>query len=113
MTINNLLDLHTDLLLITPTYNTATGLSLITNNEDSHDKARRLLSTLIKSRTVLKRGSLHYYNKKRPSISDSLFSYINEKETYSSILNNPSSSLGLTSTSLTVISIDCGPAFCL
>src|SRR5690554_909910 len=79
MTINNLLDLHTDLLLITPTYNTATGLSLITNNEDSHDKARRLLSTLIKSRTVLKRVSLHYYNKKRPSISDSLFSYINEK----------------------------------
>jgi len=38
MTVNNLLDLYTDYLLVTPTYCTATGLSAVTDNMVSHDR---------------------------------------------------------------------------
>lgn len=47
MNVNNLLDLYTDYLLVTPTYSTATSLSLATDNKVSHDQITRLLSSKI------------------------------------------------------------------
>ena len=44
MNVNNLLDLYTDYVLVTPTYSTATGLSSVTDNKVSHDQVTRLLS---------------------------------------------------------------------
>lgn len=52
MNVNNLLDLYTDYLLVTPTYSTATGLSAVTNNQVSHDQVTRLLSSNITSKTL-------------------------------------------------------------
>jgi len=52
MNVNNLLDLYTDYLLVTPTYSTATGLSLVTDNKVSHDQVTRLLSSKIDSTTL-------------------------------------------------------------
>ncbi len=52
MNTDDLLDLYTDYLLITPGYSTATGLSKLTNKEVSHDKITRLLSQKIDSRTL-------------------------------------------------------------
>lgn len=52
MNVNNLLDLYTDYLLVTPTYSTATGLSSVTGNKVSHDKITRLLSGAIDSKTL-------------------------------------------------------------
>lgn len=52
MTVDNLLDLYTDYLLVSPTYITATGLSRVTGNEISHDKVTRLLSWFIDSKTL-------------------------------------------------------------
>jgi len=52
MNVNNLLDLYTDYLLITPKYATATGLSSVTGNQISHDKITRLLSNDIDSSTL-------------------------------------------------------------
>ncbi|VAW11213.1 hypothetical protein MNBD_BACTEROID03-1244 [hydrothermal vent metagenome] len=43
MTVNNLLDLYTDYLLVTPTYCTATALSAVTDNRVSHDQVTRML----------------------------------------------------------------------
>ena len=44
MTVENLLDLYTDYLLVNPSYSTATGLSRVTDNQVSHDQVTRLLS---------------------------------------------------------------------
>ena len=44
MNVNNLLDLYTDYVLVTPTNSTATGLSSVTDNKVSHDQVTRLLS---------------------------------------------------------------------
>jgi len=52
MNVNNLLDLYTDCLLVTPTYSTATGLSSVTDNKVSHDQITRLLSEKIDSQTL-------------------------------------------------------------
>ena len=52
MNVNNLLDLYTDYLLVTPTYSTATGLSLVTDNKVSHDQITCLLSGGISSKTL-------------------------------------------------------------
>lgn len=52
MNVNNLLDLYTDYLLVTPTYSTATGLSCVTDNKVSHDQVTRLLSGQINSSTL-------------------------------------------------------------
>lgn len=52
MNVNNLLDLYTDYLLVTPTYSTATGLSNVTDNKVSHDQVTRLLSGQINSCTL-------------------------------------------------------------
>jgi len=52
MNVNNLLDLYTDYLLVTPTYSTATGSSLVTDNKVSHDQITRLLSSKIDSKTL-------------------------------------------------------------
>lgn len=52
MDVNNLLDLYTDYLLVTPTYGTATGLSRVTGGEVSHDQVTRLLSGKIDSKTL-------------------------------------------------------------
>ena len=52
MNVNNLLDLYTDYLLVTPTYSTATGLSSVTDNQISHDQVTRLLSGQINSITL-------------------------------------------------------------
>lgn len=52
MNVNNLLDLYTDYLLVTPTYSIATGLSLVTDNKVSHDQVTRLLSSKIDSTTL-------------------------------------------------------------
>ena len=52
MNVNNLLDLYTDYLLVTPTYSTATGLSFVTDNKVSHDQVTRLLSGHITSSTL-------------------------------------------------------------
>jgi len=52
MNVNNLLDLYTDYLLVTPTYSTATGLSSVTDNQVSHDQITRLLSSPIDSKTL-------------------------------------------------------------
>jgi len=52
MNVNNLLDLYTDYLLVTPTYSTATGLSAVTDNQVSHDQITRLLSNRIDSQTL-------------------------------------------------------------
>ena len=52
MHVNNLLDLYTDYLLVTPTYSTATGLSSVTDNKVSHDQVTRLLSGQINSSTL-------------------------------------------------------------
>ena len=52
MNVNNLLDLYTDYLLVTPTYSTATGLSLVTDNKVSHDQITRLLSSKIDSKAL-------------------------------------------------------------
>ncbi len=52
MTVNNLLDLYTDYLLVTPTYCTATGLSAVTDNKVSHDQVTRLLSGKLDSITL-------------------------------------------------------------
>ncbi|MGC1203481.1 MAG: transposase [Flavobacteriaceae bacterium] len=52
MNVNNLLDLYTDYLLVTPTYSTATGLSLVTDNKVSHDQITRLLSGKVDSKTL-------------------------------------------------------------
>ena len=52
MNVNNLLDLYTDYLLVTPTYSTAAGLSLATDNKVSHDQITRLLSSKIDSKTL-------------------------------------------------------------
>lgn len=52
MNVNNLLDLYTDYLMVTPTYSTATGLSLVTGNKVSHDQITRLLSSKIDSKTL-------------------------------------------------------------
>ena len=38
MNVNNLLDLYTDYVLVTPTYSTATDLSSVTDNKVSHDQ---------------------------------------------------------------------------
>ena len=54
MNVNNLLDLYTDYLLVTPTYSTATGLSSVTENKVSHDQITRLLSSQIDSSTLWK-----------------------------------------------------------
>jgi len=52
MNVNNLLDLYTDYLLVTPTYSTATGLSAVTDHQVSHDKVTRLLSSSIDSKKL-------------------------------------------------------------
>lgn len=52
MTVNNLLDLYTDYLLVAPSYITATGLSRVTDNKVSHDQITRLLSGKISSKTL-------------------------------------------------------------
>lgn len=52
MTVDNLLDLYTDYLLVSPSYSTATGLSRVTGNEVSHDKVTRLLSCPVDSKTL-------------------------------------------------------------
>lgn len=52
MTVNNLLDLYTDYLLVAPTYCTATGLSAVTENRVSHDQVTRLLSGKLDSATL-------------------------------------------------------------
>jgi len=52
MNVNNLLDLYTDYLLVSPSYSTATGLSRVTDNKVSHDQVTRLLSTKIDSKTL-------------------------------------------------------------
>lgn len=52
MTVNNLLDLYTDYILVTPTYCTATGLSAVTDNRVSHDQVTRLLSDKLDSATL-------------------------------------------------------------
>lgn len=52
MSDDNLLDLYTDYLLVTPTYSTATGLSSVTDNKVSHDKITRLLSNKIEAKTL-------------------------------------------------------------
>ncbi len=52
MNVNNLLDLYTDYLLVTPSYSTATGLSAVTDNKVSHDQITRLLSRQINSRRL-------------------------------------------------------------
>ena len=52
MNVNNLLDLYTDYVLVTPTYSTATGLSSVTDHKVSHDQVTRLLSGQINSSTV-------------------------------------------------------------
>lgn len=52
MNVNNLLDLYTDYLLVTPSYSTATGLSAITDNQVSHDRITRLLSGSLDSGTL-------------------------------------------------------------
>jgi len=52
MTVNNLLDLYTDYLLVTPTYCTATGLSAVTDNMVSHDQVTRMLSGKLDSSTL-------------------------------------------------------------
>ena len=52
MNVNNLLDLYTDYLLVTPTYSTATGLSSVTDNKVSHDQITRLLLGKINSSTL-------------------------------------------------------------
>ena len=52
MNVDNLLDLYTDYLLVTPTYSTATSLSLLTDNKVSHDQITRLLSSSINSKTL-------------------------------------------------------------
>lgn len=52
MTVNNLLDLYTDYLLVAPSYSTATGLSRVTDNKVSHDQITRLLSGKISSKTL-------------------------------------------------------------
>ena len=54
MDVNNLLDLYTDYLLVTPTYSTATGLSSVTNKKVSHDQITRMLSGKIDSTTLWK-----------------------------------------------------------
>ena len=54
MNVNNLLDLYTDYLLVTPTYSTATGLSSVTDNKVSHDQLTGLLSGQINSSTFMK-----------------------------------------------------------
>lgn len=45
MNVNNLLDLYTDYLLVCPVQTTATGLSVLTDGEVSHDQVSRLLSS--------------------------------------------------------------------
>lgn len=52
MNVNNLLDLYTDYLMVTPSYSTATGLSAVTGNQVSHDQITRLLSGSLDSRTL-------------------------------------------------------------
>ena len=52
MNVNNLLDLYTDYVLVTPTNSTATGLSSVTDNKVSHDQVTRLLSGQVNSSTV-------------------------------------------------------------
>lgn len=52
MNVNNLLDLYTDYLMVTPSYSTATGLSAVTDNQVSHDQITRLLSGSLDSRTL-------------------------------------------------------------
>ena len=52
MNVDNLLDLYTDYFLVTPTYSTATGLSLLTDKKVSHDQITRLLSGNINSKTL-------------------------------------------------------------
>ncbi len=54
MTVNNLLDLYTDNLLVSPTYCTATDLSAVTDNKVSHDKVTGLLSGKLDSSTLWK-----------------------------------------------------------
>lgn len=54
MNVNNLLDLYTDYLLVTPNYSTATDLSAVTDNQVSHDRITRLLSGGLDSRTLWK-----------------------------------------------------------
>ena len=54
MNVNNLLDLYTDYLLVTPNYSTATGLSAVTDNQVSHDRITRLLSGGMDSATLWK-----------------------------------------------------------
>ena len=51
MSVNNLLDLYTDYLLVTPTYSTAIGLSSVTDNKVSHYQFTRLLFNHITSST--------------------------------------------------------------
>ncbi len=52
MNVNNLLDLYTDYLLVSPSYITATGLSKAIDNKVSHDKITRLLSHNINNKTL-------------------------------------------------------------
>jgi len=53
MNVNNLTDLYTDFLLISPGQTTATGLSTLMDNNISHDKITRLLSSsAISSQTL-------------------------------------------------------------
>ena len=52
MTVNNLLALYTDYLLVTPTYCTATGLAAVTDNKVSHDQVTRMLSGKLDSSTL-------------------------------------------------------------
>lgn len=52
MNVNNLLDLYTDYLMITPMQSTATGLSKLTGNKVSHDRITRMLSGKIDSKTL-------------------------------------------------------------
>jgi len=54
MNVNNLLDLYTDYLLVTPNYGTATGLSAVTDNKVGHDRITRMLSGSLDSRTLWK-----------------------------------------------------------
>ena len=53
MNVNNLTDLYTDFLLVSPCQTTATGLSALLDNSVSHDKITRLLSSsAISSQTL-------------------------------------------------------------
>ena len=52
MDVNNLLDLYTDCMLVTPSYGTVIGLSPVTWGEVGHNQVTRLLLGKIDSKTL-------------------------------------------------------------